>query len=86
MSKKNFLKSSAVVLFITFAVKLIAFVKQAVIGYYLGATAHTDVYYIVYELVASIVFIAFSAVTIALIPLYQNAKSQSAERANALVS
>jgi len=86
VSKKNFLKSSAVVLFITFAVKLIAFVKQAVIGYYLGATAHTDVYYIVYELVASVVFIAFSAVTIALIPLYQNAKSQSVERANALVS
>ena len=86
MGKKNFLKSSAVVLFITFSVKLIAFVKQAVIGYYLGATAHTDVYYIVYEFVASIVFIAFSAITISLIPLYQNKKREGLQYANSLVT
>lgn len=86
MGKKNFLKSSAVVLFITFSVKLIAFVKQAVIGYCLGATAHTDVYYIVYEFAASIVFIAFSAITISLIPLYQSVKRDNLHRANSLVS
>lgn len=86
MSKKNFLKSSAVVIFITLSVKLLAFAKQMVIGSFLGATAHTDVYYIVYEFVASIVFIAFSAVSISLIPLYQNKKNKNIDDANSLVS
>ena len=86
MSKKNFLKSSAVVIFITLSVKLLAFAKQMVIGSFLGATAHTDVYYIVYEFVVSIVFIAFSAVSISLIPLYQNKKNKNIDDANSLVS
>ena len=57
---------SAVLLF----VKIIGFIKQAVIAAYFGATGQTDIYMLVSELVESLGEVLFSSISITFLTMY----------------
>ena len=63
-------RSAFVVSSIIVAVKLLGFVKQAVIAYYLGASAQTDAYFLAYSVIGGVSQAVFSAVSVSMIPMY----------------
>ena len=82
MKSNSFLKSSMLVLLITLLIKVAAFVKQMVIGAYLGADSSTDAYFITYEFAVSVVFVAFSSISVSFIPVYQHCAAKDDDKAN----
>ena len=67
---KSILKSTAILMVMAFAAKLIGFLRSAVIAYVFGATAGTDEYYLANVLISNIVFALMTALSVSFLPLY----------------
>lgn|GEM_PF-1314401 len=69
-------KSAIIVSSIIVLVKLLGFVKQAVIAFYLGASAETDAFFLVNTVISGISQAVFSAVSVSMIPMYLQKKEK----------
>lgn len=82
----NSIARSAVILSgITVLIKAIGFIKQAVVSYYLGASAAMDSYLVVTDFVSEIGMMFFSSIAITLIAVYDEEK-KDIERKNEFIS
>ena len=77
--------SVAVSVFVVF-IKLVGFVRQAVVAAYFGATAETDAFFLASGFVMSFGLMVFSSLSVTLLTMYVNEKERGEACANELVS
>lgn len=88
LGKKQSITKSTISLFgLTLFIKLLGFVKQAVLAAVYGATAETDAFYISVSIINSLCTVIFSALSVSLLSMYsQNLIQRGRKAANHLIS
>ncbi len=77
----SMLKSIRNVTVVLLIVKVIGFIKQAVIAAYFGATGATDIYMLVSELVDSLGEVLFSSISVTFLTMYANVMANETVKA-----
>lgn len=86
-NKQNVFKSAALVTVMMLAFKVFGFIKQAVVAYYFGATAETDIYYIAYGFISGISEAIVKALSVSLVAVYTSLRvAKGKEESSKLIS
>lgn len=76
VGKRNIVNTVANVMVLSIFVKIIGFVKQAVVAAIYGSTQQTDIYFITSEFLTNIGTALFAALTVVIIPAYVQKKKE----------
>lgn len=75
------LKTTSILMVLTFIAKVIAFLREMLIAYFYGAAASTDAYFLSEGLMSNILYALNTAISVAFLPLYiKRKKKQGSER------
>ena len=69
MKKNSIFRSTIIVSVLVVIFKIIAFVKQAVVAYFFGASLEMDIYNIAHGFIIGIAAVAITSLTMILIPI-----------------
>ncbi len=78
---KGIVRTTLVITILTFAFKLLGFVKQAVVAYYFGTTLETDIYYVAFNFVGMLSSAFIRAITISMVSIYTHCLVQKGREA-----
>ena len=79
--RKSIIKSTLIVVVISFLAKLIAFVKSVIQASYFGASFETDAFNLAFGFVGNVLYMFTTALAVAFVPLYiQHKKQQKAKQ------
>lgn len=77
MKKENSVyRTAAFLMVMTVIAKLVGFIREAVIGYFFGASLETDIYYTASGFVTGVIFAMTASISVAFIPTYTRAKKE----------
>lgn len=77
-------RSATILALLTVFIKMVGFIKQAVISYYFGASASMDSYLVVTDFISEIGVMFFSSIAITVITIYDEEKAR--DGANSFIS
>lgn len=80
MKERSILKSTRIVVITLLCVKIIGFVKQAVIAAYYGTTGSIDKFLLVSELMENLGTAIFSAIAISFLTIYVETKLEKGQK------
>ena len=69
---KSILKSTVIVTIVTFGIKVLGLIKQAVLAAYCGATEETDAFFIASGVIFSLNTMLFSSISVTLLTEHTN--------------
>ena len=86
-NRNGIIQSTVAVTAITFIIKLLGLIKQAVIAAYCGATIETDAFFIATGILTQLCVVIFSAISISLLTIHTNVLvKEGREKSNDLIN